>query len=72
MMPAKVQFSDCINIQSNALIGVSNAPKSGTIISGEGTEPVVQAAVSNGSEISGKVIVSAATIKRCGTKSCGK
>lgn len=72
MMPAKVRLSEDINIQSNSTIGVSNAPKSGTIISGEGTEPVVQTSVSNGSEVSGKVIVSAATIKRCGTKACGK
>ena len=70
MMPAKVRLSEDINIQSNSTIGVSNAPKSGTIISGEGTEPVVQTSVSNGSEVSGKVIVSAATIKRCGTKAC--
>ena len=72
MMPAKVRLSEDINIQSNSTIGVSNAPKSGTIISGEGTEPVVQTSVSNDSEVSGKVIVSAATIKRCGTKACGK
>ena len=72
MMPAKVRLSEDTNIQSNTTIGVSNAPKSGTIISGEGTEPVVQTSVSNGSEVSGKVIVSAATIKRCGTKACGK
>ena len=60
------------NTNPEVTIGVSNAPKSGTIISGEGTEPVVQTSVSNGSEVSGKVIVSAATIKRCGTKACGK
>lgn len=72
MKPAKVQLANDINIQSNALSGVSDAPRSGTIVSGEGAEPIMQTAVSNDSEVSGEIIISAATIKRCGTKACGK
>lgn len=72
MKPVKVPFADDINVGNNTVFGTSDVPASGTIISGENTEPVVMAAVSDDVGIGSGVTISVAKPNRCGTKGCGK
>lgn len=72
MKPTRTVLKDDISIENNTIFGVSDAPRSGTILAGEGTEPVVQTAVSNDVGVEGQVIISAAKVSRCGTVVCGK
>ena len=72
MKPTRTVLKDDISIENNTIFGVSDAPMSGTILAGEGTEPVVQTAVSNDVGVEGQVIISAAKVSRCGTVVCGK
>lgn len=70
--PAQTVLTDDISIENNTIFGTSDAPRSGTILSGEGTDPVVQTAVSNDVGVGGGVTISAATVSRCGTVVCGE